>query len=51
MVKLSPDGALLQTFNASNPGLTWVEAVAVDKDDNIYTGFTNVPNFRRWVKN
>jgi NHL repeat len=28
-----------------------IEAVAVDDKDNIYTGFTNVPNFRRWVKN
>jgi DNA-binding beta-propeller fold protein YncE len=28
-----------------------IEAVAVDRDGNIYTGFTNVPNFRRWVKN
>jgi len=27
-----------------------IEAVAVDDKDNIYTGFTNVPNFRRWVK-
>jgi hypothetical protein len=28
-----------------------VEAVAVDTDGNIYTGFTNTENFRRWVKN
>ena len=28
-----------------------IEAVAVDKDGNIYTGFTNTMNFRRWVKN
>jgi DNA-binding beta-propeller fold protein YncE len=28
-----------------------IEAVAVDTKGNIYTGFTNVPNFRRWVKN
>jgi hypothetical protein len=28
-----------------------IEAVTVDDADNIYAGFTNVPNFRRWVKN
>jgi hypothetical protein len=28
-----------------------IEAVAVDKDGNIFAGFTNVPNFRKFVKN
>ena len=28
-----------------------IEAVAVDDQDNIYTGFTNVPNFRKFAKN
>ena len=28
-----------------------LEGVAADDSGNIYTGFTNVPNFRRWVKN
>jgi len=28
-----------------------IEAVAVDDAGNIYTGFTNVPNFRKWAKN
>jgi DNA-binding beta-propeller fold protein YncE len=28
-----------------------IEGVAVDRDGNIYAGFTNVPNFRRFVKN
>lgn len=27
-----------------------IETVAVDAQDNIYAGFTNVPNFRRFVK-
>jgi DNA-binding beta-propeller fold protein YncE len=28
-----------------------IEAVAVDKDGNIFAGFTNVPNFRKFAKN
>ena len=28
-----------------------IEGVAVDKDGNIFAGFTNVPNFRKFVKN
>jgi hypothetical protein len=28
-----------------------IEAVAVDDAGNIYCGFTNVPNFRRFVRN
>jgi hypothetical protein len=28
-----------------------IEAVAVDDKDNIFAGFTNVPNFRKFVKN
>jgi hypothetical protein len=28
-----------------------IEAVAVDRDGNIFAGFTNVPNFRKFVKN
>jgi len=28
-----------------------IEGVAVDRDGNIFAGFTNVPNFRKFVKN
>jgi hypothetical protein len=28
-----------------------IEGVAVDREGNIFAGFTNVPNFRRFVKN
>jgi DNA-binding beta-propeller fold protein YncE len=28
-----------------------IEGVAVDKDGNIFTGFTNVPNFRKFSRN
>ena len=28
-----------------------IEAVAVDDAGNIYAGFTNVPNFRKFAKN